>query len=192
MKRNLIQICNSIQGCYYQTIQILGSGYVFSLRMNNKWEINCVEYLINQSCVNILVKEWTALKQDRERKIKEYQEDFQNRFGFSFEPEFNAVQKRVIYNNYNLNDSQLTELNLCLTPLEKTYDLFDNLTSKYHHRESSKILGNNWKLQKIFANHKHTKNKEIDKHYVLSDELVNEIINNYFLLVKCGFNPNED
>jgi hypothetical protein len=190
--RNLIQICNSIQGCYNQTMQVLGNGYVFSLRMANKWENNCIEYLINQSGVNALVKEWTAIEQDKEGKIKEYQSDFQNRFGFSFEPEFNSSQKRIVYNNYNLNDSQLAELNLCIAPLEKTYDLFTSLTSKYHHRESPKILGNNWKLQKIFANHKHTKGKEIDKHYVLDDILVNEIINNYFLLVKCGFNPAED
>jgi hypothetical protein len=160
--------------------------------MANKWETNCVEYLINQSGINTILKDWIEVTKNREERIQEYQKDFQDRFGFTFEPEFNAVQNRVLYENYNLNDSQLKELIECRAPIEKVYDLFTSLTSKYHHRESSKILGNNWKLQRIFANHKHTKGKEINDHYKLSDELVNEIINNYFLLVKCGFNPAED
>lgn len=189
--RTIYEFCQQMVTLYAMCRSRLGEYTYF----RNLWHSTANEQFVNLICKSVDIKEFkeNVIKHNEEMKkylehVKQYaMENGEYDLHISFENEdVNILNTHVI-----LTPLFKEEHYRLLTPIRDTYVRFGNFYAKYTNKESPAILGNNWKLQKIFNNCKATKNKELKREYILDPTFIDEIINNYFLYVKCGWNPNE-
>ena len=132
------------------------------------------------------------------RRLKEHQEKVNDRaseftdkcyqeLGISIEVNLNYT--RVLETPIALNPTLKEELMQKVQPISDTYQRLHSVFNKYETKHSPSLIGSNWRLKSIFHDWKHTKNKQ--DQFVLPEDVVTEIINNYFLYLKFGGELNE-
>jgi hypothetical protein len=152
---------------------------------------NFCNYIYTQSGINVFMKDILEVQAANEVKIEELQRQLLLDTKLPWDINHNSDSKRVMHQHVWLTDDEQATLEEIYKPYVQTYEVFVRLTTNYAPKESPQLLGNNWKLQKIFKNCRATKAKAIESRFVLEPNVIDEIINNYFLYMKHGWNPNE-
>lgn len=188
------QFCRQMKYMYAQVNTLLGNyTYVAGMPPSfNPYNTTFIDAICKQAPIDELVEKLKTKTQEAKEVAEQFEEDFRLKYGFKYEFTYEGEEIKILRNSYYISEEDKLKLESITRPFRHTYLTFCNLVEDYKDKESPNILGNNWKLQKIFKNQKTTKAKEINKAYVLNPDVVDEIINNYFLYIKCGWNPNED
>lgn len=190
---NVYEFCLQMKYMYANANTLLGH-YTFVAKLPpiiSSYNTTFINAICKQAPIDELVEKLKTKTQEAKEIVEQFEKDFLLKYGFKYEFTYEGEEIKILRNSYYISEQDKLELESITLPFRRTYLTFCDLVEKYKNSDSPKILGNNWKLQKIFKNQKATKAKEINKAYVLNPDVVDEIINNYFLYVKCGWNPNE-
>lgn len=180
--KSLYALCNSALGntIYVSNIPYLGS-------YNNVFK----EHICKTVPISNLLERASENNKKINTLFKELIEEIKEKYHYKMNYSFDATTRKIFDNYYFFSPNEEIEYQSIIQPIVDTYELFRNLSHQYDKKEMPALLGNNWKLQKIFSKERATKSKTINEKYVLKPEVIDEIINNYFLFIKCGWNPNE-
>ena len=185
--------CERMQQLYYRITRVMGyESTWYSSGYDREEDKNFCEYNFKQSGTYPFLEALTKHRAEMDNEADTIAEMLQKKYQFQWTVCIKSESSRIMHNNYYLTPDQKNTLKEYYSPFVHTYTTFLNITNKFNKHDSAKILGNNWKLKKIFSNCKSTKSNTVEPYYRLEPTVVDEIINNYFLYVKCGWNPNEN
>lgn len=185
--------CEQMKKLYYRITRSMGYDSTwYSTGYESEAIKNFCEYNYKQSGIYPFLEVLTKHKAEMDDESDTIAEMLQKKYQLQWTVCIESASSRIMHNNYYLTPDQKNALKEYYNPFVHTYDTFTAICSRFNKYDSANILGNNWKLKKIFSNCKATKHNVVDPYYRLAPEVVDEIINNYFLYVKCGWNPNEN
>lgn len=176
---------------YTRVIRMLGHSQPwYSDRYESKEDEQFCEYVISQTNVNEYVEairiKYNELQNKIITQVAELEKETDLSICFRIATELRKINGVEIPINKEIKE----ELAKIREPLERSQSIFSSICFKYKNAKnpSKHLLTNNWKLRKIFNKCPSFKTSVVNPVYVLSPEQVTEIINNYFLYIKCGWN----
>jgi hypothetical protein len=175
---------------YNIATNLTGNSYVYQ-NWGKTCEVQFVDYILAQESWEDLFTEIKESDEKIQGAFTSYRQNFLDTYGIELSCSSEAY-KRIMFENYCLSKQVENKLTKFHKYFKETSDLFDRIVNRFEFKKDSPhLLGNNWRLQKIFSNHKYIKAKQQDPKYVLTPLQVDTITNNYFLYIKCGWTPDE-
>ena len=182
---NIITLASKLKRCYYVTRMTLSDDYLYFKNLT-KLEQAFINYLIQQ----VGFEEFELELKERQKQIQVWQEKViqESEALWGRAPTLNYNTHKINGNHYVLTKDQSTRLEELVQPLILSENRLGEIAKK-DKQYSPSIVGSNWKFKKVFPTFKAT--AKANPKYVYSPEVVDELINNYFLALKFGFTLDE-
>ena len=182
---NIIVLAKNLHRVYFVAKTILSDDYVY-FRGLTKLEQKFYEYLKQQ----VGFSELEVVLKERQKKIDTWENDVREscKTLWDFNVGINFQTCKIDGKHYVLDSNLSNRIATMIEPLKVSEERLQQICN-FDKQYSSSVVGSNWKFKKIFPTFKAT--TKTNPKYVLPPEIVDELINNYFLAIKFGFTLDE-
>lgn len=182
---NIITLASKLKHCYYLTRMTLSDDSLY-FKTLTKLEQAFINYLIQQ----VGFEELELELKERQKQMQVWEEKViqESEALWGQAPTLKYDTQRINGNKYVLTKNQSTRLEELVQPLILSENRLGYIAIQ-DKQYSSSIVGSNWKFKKVFPTFKAT--AKANPKYVFPPEVVDELINNYFLALKFGFTLEE-
>lgn len=176
---NIVVLAKTLKKCYSETLERMTEDRYY--RNPTKLESDFFTYLYQQ----IGFQEFEQKLKEREELINQYKRKVEIEGDTTWHIDFNLTTNTTRINNapYSLSKDLSDELHNLVIPLTVSIERLYVIASK-DKKDAAAIVGSNWKFKKIFPTFQAT--KQVNPRLVVSNETIDELINNYFLALKFG------
>lgn len=180
MIKDIVTLCSAIKNCYGYALQRMTNDYYYNTGPDIHKKF--FEYLYQQINFEPFLKrldeQQVLIAKEEEAFISHCWEMHRVRITINLE------YTRILGKRFSISEPMKVELNEIIKPLQITYSNLNEVTSRFTKTDNRSILGSNWKLKKIFSQWRTS--QTVNPQFILKPEIVEDIINNYFLYIRFG------